>query len=78
MNSRKWFLLTDLSQIEVLIVTVGKMCIHRSRLKSVKPSVEAMLQSLQLEASKECHIAKEKQKVDAFEQRWGGLRRPLT
>ena len=68
-----WFLLRDLSSKEVVLVTLIKAYIHKSRLKSSNLSIQLMMQSIKFEISKEYHIAKRKNKVDAFEQRWGDL-----
>lgn len=77
-NSTNWIILTDLSNIEVLIVTLSKACIHKSRLKSIKPSLEMMMQSLKLEATKEYNIARENNKMSMFDGKWGELKRLLT
>ena len=39
-NPTNWFLLENLSKIEVLIVILCKSCIHKSRLKSVNWNVD--------------------------------------
>ena len=70
-----WFLLTDLTDIEVIVVTISKVSIHNSRLKAARPSVEETMQCLRLEAVKEINIAKSNDKVREFEQKWGKLKR---
>lgn len=75
---RKWFLLTDLSPIEVLLVTLIKSCIHKARLKSERPSAQVMMASLKFEAVKEYNLARKYQKTQIFEQRWGELARLLV
>lgn len=74
----KWFLLKDLSSIQVLIVTLIKAHIHKSRLNLRKPSVEVVMQSVRFEIIKEYHIAKINNKMDTFEHRWGELRSLLS
>ena len=78
MNPVQWFLLTDLSSLEILIATIIKSNIHNSRLKSIKPSVETFVQSLKWEATKEYKIAQAKDKLNNFEQKWGALQQILT
>ena len=70
---RKWFLLIDLSHIEVLVVTLLKSCIHKARLKSEKPSVQVMMANLKFEAVKEYNIARKYKKTEIFEQGWDEL-----
>ena len=74
-NASKWFLLTEMSSIEVLIVTLIKASIHKSRMSKSQLSLEKMLQSLKLEASKEYRIARSKEKTCVFEQKWGNLKK---
>ena len=76
-NAKNWFFLTDLSHLEVLVVTVAKATIHRSRLQTVKPSVDAMLHVLKSEAKIEYYVAKTNNSMDAFERRWGELKKIL-
>ena len=75
---RKWFLLTDLSPIEVLLVTLIKSCIHKARLKSERPSAQVMMACLKFEAVKEYNLARKYQKTEIFEQRWGELAKLLV
>ena len=77
-NPVNWFLLTDLAKIEIIVVTLMKANIHKSRLKLAKPSVQVMLQSLKFEATKEYNIAKSYNKMTVFEGKWGELRRLLS
>ena len=77
-NPVNWFLLTDLAKIEIIVVTLMKANIHKSRLKLAKPSVQVMLQSLKFEATKEYNIAKSYNKMSVFEGKWGELRRLLS
>ena len=77
-NQGNWFLLTDLTNIEVIIVTLMKSCIHKSRLKSAKPSVQVLLQNLKYEGIKEYNIAKANDKLIGFERKWGELRSLLN
>ena len=78
MNLVKYFLLVELSSIEILVATMIKSHIHKSRLKSNKPSVEALMQALKWEATKEHKIAQTKGNIDLFEQKWGELKQILT
>ena len=75
MNTSTPFLLTEMSSIEVLIVTLIKASIHKSRMNKSQLSLEKMLQSLKLEASKEYRIARSKEKTCVFEQKWGNLKK---
>ena len=77
-NSVNWFMLMDLSNIEVIIATLGKACIHKARLKLTKPTVELMIQTLKLEASKEYNIAKTHNRIEEFEHKWGDLSKILN
>ena len=76
-NAENWFLLLDLSHIEVLIITLIKAYIHKSRLKSSKPLVQVMMQNIKFEVTKEYNVAKTKNRVDMFERRWGELKKLL-
>ena len=78
LNPTNWFLLTDLSNVEVLIVTLIKAHIHKSRLKVSKPSAEVMIQNIKFEVTKDYHIAKRDNNEKAFEQRWGELQKLLN
>ena len=75
LNVTSWFMLKDLSEFEVLLGTLMKTHIHKVRLKSAKPSLQAMLQTLKFEAINEYRIAKNNIKMGAFEEKWGELRR---
>ena len=77
-NRVKWFMLTDLTHLEVIIVMLSKQCIHKSRLKSTKPSLETMVQTLKFEATKEYNIAQRRGQISAFELKWGTLVKILT
>ena len=69
----KWFMLTDLSNIDILVITVAKASIHKARMSSRIMCLNNFMRSLKNEASKEYYIAKEKSKEDAFLRKWGGL-----
>ena len=71
-------MLTDLTNIEVIIVMLSKQCIHKSRLTSRKPSLNVMVQTLKFEATKEYDIAQRCGQISAFEQKWGTLVKILT
>ena len=77
-NPIKWFLLADMSNVEVVIVTLIKTNIHRSRLKLSNLSLEIMLHNLKLEVTKEYIIAKGNGKIDAFERRWGEIKKIMN
>ena len=77
-NAVNWFMLKGLANIEVLVVTLSKSCIHKARLKATKPSVELMIRILRLEATKEYHVAKISNKVVEFERKWGELKKLLN
>ena len=74
----KWFMLTDLTHLEVIIAMLGKQCIHKSRSKSTKPSLDVMTQTLKCEATKEYDIAQRCGQISTFEQKWGNLVNILT
>ena len=77
-NPIRWFLLSDMSNVEVVIVTLIKANIHRSRLKLNNLSAEIMLHNLKLEVTKEYIIAKRNGKMDAFERRWGDIKKIMN
>ena len=77
-NCGSWFMLTDLTNIEVIIVMLSKQCIHKSRLTSRKPSLNVMVRTLKFEATKEYDIAQRCGQISAFEQKWGTLVKILT
>ena len=56
----------------------GKQCIHKSRLKSTKSSLDIMTQTLILEATKEYDIAQRCGQISTLEQKWGNLVKILT
>ena len=69
-----WFFLENVSNIEALIITVGKCVIHKARLKGTQPNITAMLNSLKLEAQKECYGAKARNCYAKYESKWGKLK----
>ena len=76
-NQVNWFMLTELSKLEIIVITLMKISIHKSRLKSVRPSTQLMMQSLKMEALKEHNIAKAKDKMNTFDDKWGELKKIL-
>ena len=76
-NPRNWFFLTELSQVEVLVVTVSKATVHKSRMQTTKPSVDLMLHILKSEAKIEYYVAKINNCIEKFERRWGELKKIL-
>ena len=77
-NSVNWFLLTDLTNTEALLVVLARTYIHKARLKATCLSVEAMMQIIKFEMKKEYIIAKRKNRIEIFEQRWGELQELLS
>lgn len=75
LDANKWFNLNEFSNIEVLIATLIKASIHKARINKSQPCLQAILQSLKLEAIKELHIARSNHKECTFEQKWGELKK---
>ena len=73
-----WFFLENLCHIDVVIITLIKTHIHRSRLDETKPSFIKMMQLIKEEARKESNIAKTNNKLDQFETKWGSLKNILN
>ena len=72
-EASKWFMLTDLSNIDILVITVAKASIHKARMGSCNMCLNNFMRSLKNEASKEYYIAKAKSREDAFLRKWGAL-----
>ena len=66
-------MLTNLTNVEVVVVTLSKLCISRARINLQKPKLENVLRSLTLETTKEYKIAKAHNKLDAVDKKWGRL-----
>ena len=77
-NKVQWFFLTDLSSIEMLIVTLIKIHIHKSRLKLIIPSIRICIEQIKTEMNKEYIIAKTNNKLEHFERKWKNLKQLLT
>ena len=73
----KWFMLSDLKNMEVAVITIGKAAIHKARISNQKPTLEGMLLSLAFEINKEHRIAISNNKLNTFEEKWGDLSRLL-
>ena len=76
-DESSWFFLNDMPNIDVLIITVSKYVIHKSRLDGGKPSLPKMINVLKLEAEKEHVSAKLKDDLENFKTKWGELARIL-
>ena len=76
-NNVSWFLLTGLTGTEVVIVTLAKACIHKSRLKLIKPSLQMMKQFLRTEVKKEYIISQRNNCIIKFDQKWSELKKIL-
>lgn len=77
MERAPWFNLDNLTNMEIVVVTLSKSCIHNARINLQKPSPETFFKRLQLEITKEYIIAQRRNKLSAFEQKWGDLRKLL-
>ena len=51
-NAANWFFLEELSNIDVLLITIIKYVIHQSRLSQGAPSLIVMIRTLKMEAEK--------------------------
>ena len=72
---QKWFFprLEQESRINILIITLAKHTILRSKYMSRTPTIQLFLALLKLEASKEKGAALRRQMLDAFENKWGNV-----
>ena len=62
-NISNWFFLTELSNIDALIITISKYVIHRSRMNNTTPSIAAVVSALKIEAEKEYNMYKHVNKI---------------
>ena len=76
-NAKNWFLLNELPNIEVLIITVSKSVIHKARLSGTQPNVVALINTLRIEAQKERYNAVTNNRLDKFENKWRNLKEIL-
>ena len=76
-NAVKWFFLDNMSNLDVLIVTICKVSLHQARIKGVEPNLQTMLNSLKMEAQKEYYGAKNRGCIENFENKWGNLKKIL-
>ena len=73
----KWFFLSEVQSIDVIVITVCKYAIHRARLKESTPSITMMLNILKMEAEKEYSLFISKNRLSEFETKWGTLKQIL-
>ena len=75
-NEKMWFfpILENLSQLEVLIITVAKLVIYKARSRNQQPTVDHFLHMLRLEAGKEIGSAKAGGSLAAFDEKWGNVK----
>ena len=74
-NIKQWFFLTELSDIEALIITLAKMVIHEARMKETQPTATHFHNKLQWEEEIERNAARLANKQDTFEKKWGQVNR---
>ena len=74
-NLEKWFFLTDLSPIEALMCTLAKLVIYEARLKESLPNCTFFNNKLKNEAVIESTAARLSNKPEAYETKWGVLKR---
>ena len=77
-NSESWFFLSDLSSIQILIISLAKLVIHEARMKENLPSVVQLKYKIQMEAEIEKYRSKQVGKTISFEDKWKCLRHLLT
>ena len=70
LDIKSWFFLSNISDIEALVITIGKKVIHRARMNKVAPRWTAMMKMLRYEARMECEIAKTKSDLESFKKKW--------
>ena len=72
-NKRNWFFpsLENESIINILVITVAKHTIFRSKYRDFHPNTDIFLALLKLEASKERGAALRAQALNKFENKWG-------
>ena len=73
-NIKSWFFFGNISDIEALVITIGKKAIHKARMNKVSPTRTLMMRMLSSEARMEYEMAKLKNDVESFEKKWRGLR----
>ena len=72
-NIASWFFLTELSDIDALIITLSKDVINKARINNSIPSLTAMMNSLKKEAETEYNACMLKNRVHVFESKWKDL-----
>ena len=73
-NINTWFFLTELSNIDALIVTIIKYTIHKARMNNSIPSLTTMVNALKAEARIQYTSSKINNSSENFEAKWTGLR----
>ena len=76
-NVTNWFFPRDLPNIDVLLITLSKAIIHRSRLNGSTPTLQAMLDALLTEARIECNAHTSNNQLEKFRLKWGELTKIL-
>ena len=70
-NKTNWFFLTDLSCIDILVITLAKYVIHLARRNNNTPTTPALMSALKAEATKEYNG--ERGAINTFEKKWEQL-----
>ena len=61
------------SKIEMLIITIAKLTIYKSRIASNQPDVRHFANLLRLEAEKELGSARQRNAPELFSKKWGNF-----
>ena len=73
-NSKTWFFLTNLNLMETCVITLAKMVIYEARLKETNPSYNHLMNKLKLHIDTEFQAARQANKQEKFNKKWGPLR----
>ena len=70
-----WFFprLTEESPLSIVVITVAKVVIFKSKYKECHPNMQHFLHLIKLEAEKEERSAERKNMLETFTRKWGDI-----
>ena len=73
-NPKTWFFPTQLSALEIFIISLAKMVVYEAQLKEVQPNIAHLKNKIKWKVELERHIARLSNKQELFETKWGPLK----
>ena len=70
-----WFFpnLKECTDLEILVITIGKLTIYKAQNRNIPLSINHFLNSLKLEVEKELHLARITDRMENFKRKWSQL-----